>query len=79
MKINCDRMNTIYLIKNHIYHVRMKHIDVRLHFAREILKKDDIELQKIHTKENPTDMLTKIAQGVKFAHYKELLQILSVA
>jgi len=72
-------MSAIYLAKNHVYHARMKHIDVRFHFVREILDKSDIELQKIHTKENPADMLTKVVPGVKFAHCKELLRILPVA
>ena len=57
----------------------MKHIDVRFHFVQKILDEGDIVLQKIHTKDNPVDMLTKIIPGVKFAHCKELLQILPVA
>ena len=71
-------MSIIYLAKNQVYHVRTKHIDVRSHFVREILD-EDIELQKIHTKENPADMLTKVVSGVKFAHCKEVLRILPVA
>ena len=78
LKINCDSMNAIYLAKNQVYHVRMKHIDVKFHFVWEILDECDIKLQKIHTKENPTDMLTKFVLGVKFAHCKELLHILPV-
>jgi len=53
-------MSAIYLAKNQVYHSRMKHIDVRFHFVQEILDEGDIELQKIHTKENTADMLTKI-------------------
>jgi len=79
LKINCDSMSAIYLAKNHVYHARMKHIDVRFHFIREILNEGDIELLKIHTKENPTDMLTKVVSGMKFTHCKEFLHILSVA
>jgi len=79
LKINCDSISTIYLVKNQMYHVRTKHIDVRFHFVRDILDKGDIELPKIHTKENPADMLTKVVPGVKFAHCKELLHILPVA
>jgi len=56
----------------------MKHINVRFHFIREILDEGDIKLQKIHMKENPADMLTKVVSGVKFAHCKELLHILPV-
>jgi len=78
LKINCDSMSAIYLAKNQVYHERMKHIDVKFHFVREILDESDIELQKIHTKENPADMLTKIVPGIKFALCNELLHILPV-
>ena len=43
-----------------VCHARTKHIDARFHFDREILDEGDIELLKIHTKENPTYMLTKV-------------------
>jgi len=76
LKINCDSMSAIYLAKNQLYHVRTKHIDVRFHFIRKIFDKGDIELQKIRTKENPADMLTKIVPRVKFAYCNELLHIL---
>ena len=57
----------------------MKHVDVRFHFVWEILEEGNIELQKIHTKENPADILTKIVPGVKFTYCNELLHILLVA
>jgi len=78
LKIHCDSMSAIYLARNQVYHARTKHIDVRYHFVREILEEDDINLLKIHTSENPADMLTKVVTGVKFAHCKDLLQILQV-
>ena len=71
-------MSAIYLAKNKVYHVRTKHIDVRFHFIREILDEDNIELLKIHTKENLAHMLTKVVSRVKFIHCKELLHILPV-
>jgi len=79
LKINCDSMNVIYLAKNQVYHVRTKYIDVRFHFVRKILDEGDIELLKIHTKENLVDMLIKVVSGVKFTHCKELFHILLVA
>jgi len=72
-------MSAIYLSKKQVYHARTKHIDVRFHFVRKILDEGNIELLKIHTKENPADMLTKVVSGVKFTHCKELLHILPVA
>ena len=79
LKINCDSMSAIYLVKNQVYHVRTKHIDIRFHFVRKILDEGDIELQKIHTKKNPADMLIKVVLRIKFAHCKELLHILPMA
>ena len=49
------------------------------HFIREILDECDIELKKIHTKENSVDMLTKVVPRVKFEHCKKLLHFLLVA
>ena len=36
LKINCDSMGVINLVKNQVYHAMTKHIDVRFHFVREI-------------------------------------------
>ena len=79
MKTNSDSMSVIYLIKNQVYHIWTKHIDVRFYFVREILKEGDLVLKKIHTKENPTKMLIKVILGAKFNHCKNLLHILPVA
>ena len=53
MKINYDSMSAIYLAKNQVYRARMKHVDVRFHFIREVLDKGDNELVKVHTKKIP--------------------------
>jgi len=78
LKINYDSMSASIWQKNQVYHARTKHIDIRFHFIREILNEGDIELQKIHTKENPVNMLTKVVPGVKFTRCKEFLHILPV-
>jgi len=67
------------LTKNQVYHARTNHIDVKFHFVREILNESDLVIEKIHTKENPTDMLIKIILGAKFSHCKNLLHILLFA
>ena len=61
------------MTKNQVYHARTKQIDVRLHFVWEILDERDIELLKVHTKENPADMLIKVILEVKFTYCKEIL------
>ena len=43
--------------------MQRQHIDIRFYFVREILEDSDIELKKIHTKDNLIDMLTKAVRG----------------
>ena len=42
-------------------------------FVQDVLEDGDIEVKKIHTKDNPTDMLAKVVIEVKFNHCKNLL------
>ncbi|RVW40094.1 Retrovirus-related Pol polyprotein from transposon TNT 1-94 [Vitis vinifera] len=47
------------LFKNSTYHARSKHIDVRYHWMRDALNDNLFEIEKIHTDNNGSDMLTK--------------------
>ena len=76
IKVHCDSQSAIHLAKNQVYHARTKHIDVKYHFVREILEKDHIQIQKIHTTENPADMMTKVVTTIKFQHYLNLINVL---
>ena len=78
MDVHCDSQSAICLAKDQVHHSRMKHIDVRYHFVREIVDEGDILLQKIATANNPADMLTKVVTGVKFKHCLDLINILRV-
>ena len=71
-----DSQSAIHLAKNQVYHARTKHIDVRYHFIREIMEDGEIQLQKIGTKHNPADMLTKVVSGIKFKHCLDLINII---
>ena len=81
LNINCDSMSAIYFAKNQVYHTRTKHIDVKFHFVWKILDEDDIELLKIHTKENSADIFTKVISGVNLhivKRYSISLQLLEL-
>ena len=73
--IFCDNQSAIQLAKNQVYHARTKHIDVRYHFVREIIEEGGVTVKKIHTTENPADMLTKVVTAVKFQHFLDLINI----
>ena len=59
-KIHCDGQSAMDLSKNSMYHSRTKHIDIRYHWIRDVSENKLFRLVKIHTKENPADMFTKV-------------------
>ena len=74
----CDSQSAIHLVKNQVYHARMKHIDMRYHFVREIIEEGGVLVQKIKTDDNLTDMLTKVVTMIKFNHCLDLINIAKV-
>jgi len=65
--VHCDSQSAIHLAKDHRYHMRMKHIDVRYHKIRQCVVDDKvIDLVKISMKKNPADMVTKTIPVKKF-------------
>ncbi|GJS55117.1 hypothetical protein Tco_0628479 [Tanacetum coccineum] len=58
-KIYIDNNSAICIVKNHVYHSRTKHIDIRHHFIRDCYEKKLINVDHIHTDNNVADLLTK--------------------
>ena len=63
--VNCDSQSAIDLSKNSMYHSCSKHIEVRYNWLRLVVEQQLFELEKIHTDENPADMLTKVVSRKK--------------
>ena len=55
-----------------MYHSRSKHIEVRYNWLRLVIEQQIFELEKIHTDENPADMLTKVVSREKLKLCVEL-------
>ena len=56
----CNNQSAIHLGKNSSFHSKSKHINVRYHWIRDVLNAKLLELKKIHTNDNGSDMMTKI-------------------
>ncbi|OMO86748.1 hypothetical protein CCACVL1_09479 [Corchorus capsularis] len=69
---NFDSQSALSLAKNPVYHERSKHIDVRLNLIRDALDDKVTTIEKIHTADNPADMLTKPLTTDKFKHSLDL-------
>ncbi|GKD95906.1 putative ribonuclease H-like domain-containing protein, partial [Tanacetum coccineum] len=65
-KIFIDNESTICIVKNPIFHSKTKHIEIRHHFIRDSNEKKLIQMIKIHTDQNVTDLLTKAFDVSRF-------------
>nr|GEU60376.1 xylulose kinase-1 [Tanacetum cinerariifolium] len=61
-----DNQSTICIVKNPVFHQRIKHIEIRHHFIRDANEKNLIQVLKIQTDENVADLLTKAFDGPRF-------------
>ena len=64
-----DNQSAIALTKEHQYHARTKHIDVRFHFIRWIVEEGKIRLIYCPTDEMVADILTKALPSTKVKHF----------
>jgi len=60
-----DNRGAGLLAHNPIYHSRSKHIDIKHHFVRDILKKHPVNLIHLSSEEMIADVLTKGLPGPK--------------
>lgn len=66
MEILCDNTSTIKLSKNPVFHGRCKHIGVRFHFLRDLVKEGVIRLEHCGTEGRPMGKAHKArALGIK--------------
>lgn len=49
ISINCDNLRAFHLAKHQVFHDRSKHIDVRLHFVKDIVNKGEVRVVKVST------------------------------
>ena len=73
--IHSDSQSALHLAKHQVFHERSKHIDVKLHFVRDIVNKGEVKIEKVSTEDNPADMMTKPLPSNKFSHCLRLVNI----
>ncbi len=73
-----DNQSAIALSKEHQYHARTKHIDVRYHFIRWIIEEGKIRLIYCPTDDMVADCLTKALPSAKVKHFANALGLTSV-
>ncbi len=73
VKVHCDSQSAIHLANHQVYHERTKHIDIRLHFIRDVVESKEIVVEKVALEDNPADVFTKSLPRSKFKHCLDLM------
>jgi hypothetical protein len=73
-----DNQSAIALTKDHQYHARSKHIDIRFHFIRWIVENGSLRLIYCPTNDMVADTLTKALPSPKVKHFAAELGLVSV-
>lgn len=77
-KILCDNSSAIKLSKNPVMHGRIKHIDVRFHFLRDLTREGVVELDHCSTQHQLADIMTKPLKLDTFIRLREELGVRDV-
>jgi hypothetical protein len=64
-----DNQSAIALTKDHQYHARTKHIDIRFHFIRWVIEEGKLRLVYCPTGDMVADTLTKALPSPKVKHF----------
>ena len=75
--LNEDNQGTIALSKNPKSHARTKHIDIKYHYVREVVEREEIELVYCSTDKMIADILTKGLPKPKFEELRSLMGVKS--
>ncbi|KAG6501037.1 hypothetical protein ZIOFF_040903 [Zingiber officinale] len=55
----CDNKSTIELTKNPVFHGRSKHIDIKYHFIRDLVRENEIAVNYCKSEDQVADIFTK--------------------
>ncbi|KAJ0448763.1 putative RNA-directed DNA polymerase [Helianthus annuus] len=75
--IFCDNKSAINLSKNPVLHNRSKHIELRYHYIREMVLKEEVSLEYCNTNVQLADVLTKSLSREKFVFYREAMGVVN--
>ncbi len=71
--MSCDNENAIKMAKNSLFRRRTKHVETTCHLIWDHVKKTNIEIRYIASKDQATNILTKPLNWARFEILKYIL------
>ena len=75
----CDNESTIKIVNNPVQHSRTKHIDIRHHFLRDHVARNDILLCGVRSEDQLADIFTKPLDESTFVRLRSELNVLDAS
>ena len=72
----CDNESVVKLANNPVQHSRTKHIDIRHHFLKDHVAKNDISLEGVRTEDPLADIFTKPLDAATFCRLRNEFNML---
>ena len=73
VSVQVDNVGATWLANNSSVSERKKHVDLRAHFVRDMIKDQVIEINFVKSAENDSDIMTKNQQGQHYMYAKSKL------
>ena len=74
----CDNTSAINLSKNPVHHFRTKHIEIRHHFLRDYVSRNEISITYVNTENQLADIFTKPLSRERFETLRLKLGIMDI-
>jgi hypothetical protein len=71
-----DNQICVKLSKNLVFDDKLKHIEIKYHYIRDMVQRGAMELRYISTDEKIADILTKPLSRVKYEYFRENLGVM---
>jgi hypothetical protein len=73
-----DNMSCVKLSKNHVFHYKSKHIEIKYYFIHDKVQKGEVILHYISTDKKIANVLTKPLSKINFAYLRDKLRLVEI-
>jgi hypothetical protein len=77
--IHGDNQSCVKLSKNHVFHNKSKHIEIKYHYIRDMVQRKAVHVQYLSTREQVADVFTKPLVMMKLEYFRERLGLVENA
>ena len=70
--IHCDNQSYVKLSENHVFHNKSKHIEIKYHYIRDMVRRKVVHVQYIYTHTQVANFFTKPLSRMKFEYFHEI-------